>query len=87
MFFILKLIINMELIDTPNPNAKKVLATNILSSYFHNENTQFSISKQLQNIEGVKSTFFGPDCVTITKGENVSWETINQDIINIFDKL
>ena len=87
MFFILKLIINMELIDTPNPNAKKVLAKNISSSNFHNENTQFSISKQLQNIEGVKSTFFGPDFITITKGENVSWETINQDIINIFDKL
>ena len=87
MFFILKLIINMELIDTPNPNAKKVLAKNISSSNFHNENTQFSISKQLQNIEGVKSTFFGLDFVTITKGENVSWETINQDIINIFDKL
>ncbi len=87
MFFILKLIINMELIDTPNPNAKKVLAKNISSSNFHNENTQFSISKQLQNIEGVKPTFFGPDFVTITKGENVSWETINQDIINIFDKL
>ena len=87
MFFILKLIINMELIDTPNPNAKKVLAKNISSTNFHNENTQFSISKQLQNIEGVKSTFFGPDFVTITKGENVSWETINQDIINIFDKL
>ena len=87
MFFILKLIINMELIDTPNPNAKKVLAKNISSSNFHNENTQFSISKQLQNIEGVKSTFFGPDFVTITKGENVSWDTINQDIINIFDKL
>ena len=87
MFFILKLIINMELIDTPNPNAKKVLAKNISSSNFHNENTQFSISKQLQNIEGVTSTFFGPDFITITKGENVSWETINQDIINIFDKL
>ena len=87
MFFILKLIINMELIDTPNPNAKKVLATNKLSSYLHNENTQFSISKQLQNIEGVKSTFFGPDFITITKDENVSWETINEDSINIFDKL
>ena len=87
MFFILKLIINMELIDTPNPNAKKVLAKNISSTNFHNENTQFSISKQLQNIEGVTSTFFGPDFITITKGENVSWETINQDIINIFDKL
>ena len=51
MFFILKLIINMELIDTPNPNAKKVLAKNISSSNFHNENTQFSISKQLQNLD------------------------------------
>ena len=77
----------MELIDTPNPNAKKLLTKNFSSLDFHNENTQLSISKQLQNIEGVTSTFFGPDFITITKGENVSWETINQDIINIFDKL
>ena len=46
-----------------------------------------TISGKLQNVEGVTSVFFGPDFLTITKVENVSWENINQDIINIFDKL
>ena len=36
---------------------------------------------------GVKSVFFGPNFVTITKEENTEWESINQDIISIFDKL
>ena len=67
----------MELIDTPNPNAKKI---NIdLSST--------DAEKELNKIEGVKSVFFGPNFVTITKEENTEWELINQDIINIFDKL
>ena len=51
------------------------------------KNTQSTISGKLQNVEGVTSVFFGPDFLTITKVENVSWENINQDIINIFDKL
>ena len=77
----------MELIDTPNPNAKKLLTKNFSSLDFHNENTQSKISGKLQSVEGVTSVFFGPDFLTITKAENVSWENINQDIINIFDKL
>ena len=67
----------MELIDTPNPNAKKIEID--LSST--------DIEKDLKKIEGVKSVFFGPNFVTITKEENTEWESINQDIINIFDKL
>ena len=43
--------------------------------------------EDLYKIEGVKSVFFGPGFITITKEENVEWESINQDIINIFDKL
>jgi len=66
----------MELIDTPNPNAKKVISD--LSD---------EISEDLNNIEGVSSVFFGPGFITITKEENTEWESINQDIINIFDKL
>ncbi len=66
----------MELIDTPNPNAKKVISD--LSD---------ELSKDLNNIEGVSSVFFGPGFITITKEENTEWESINQDIINIFDKL
>jgi hypothetical protein len=67
----------MELIDTPNPNAKKI-ETDLSST---------DIEKDLNKIEGVKSVFFGPNFITITKEENTEWELINQDIINIFDKL
>ena len=77
MIFILKLIINMELIDTPNPNAKKII-TDIQSD---------EIFKNLNEIEGILSVFFGPGFITITKEDNIQWESITQDIVNIFDKL
>ena len=77
MIFILKLTINMELIDTPNPNAKKI-ETDIQDE---------EIVNNLNNIEGVSSIFIGPGFLTITKTESVGWELITQDIINIFDKL
>ncbi len=71
----------MQLLDTPNPNAKKILIDSNV------ENQQSLISNELNKIEGVSSVFFGPGFVTITKNENVQWEMINQNIINIFDKL
>ena len=71
----------MELLDTPNPNAKKILIDSNV------ENQQSLITNKLNKIEGVSSVFFGPGFVTITKNENVQWEMINQNIINIFDKL
>jgi len=67
----------MELIDTPNPNAKKIVS----------DLSEPSISKDLNEIEGVSSVFFGPGFITITKEETIEWELINQDIINIFDRL
>ena len=77
MIFILKLIVNMELIDTPNPNAKKII-TDIQSD---------EIFKNLNEIEGILSVFFGPGFITISKEDNIQWESITQDIVNIFDKL
>tara|TARA_B100000700_G_scaffold171838_1_gene189822 strand:- start:731 stop:934 length:204 start_codon:yes stop_codon:yes gene_type:complete len=67
----------MELIDTPNPNAKKM----------HTDLTEEVLKEDLYKVEGVLSVFFGPGFVTVTKEENIEWESINQDIINIFDKL
>ena len=67
----------MKLIDTPNPNAKKIL--------FDQENED--ISKSLEKLKGVSSVFVGPGFITITKKNNVEWEVITQDIVNIFDKL
>ena len=77
MIFILKLTINMELIDTLNPNAKKI-ETDVQDE---------EIVNNLNNIEGVSSIFIGPGFLTITKTESVGWELITQEIINIFDKL
>ena len=67
----------MELIDTPNPNAKKIVT----------ELSEPDLLEGLNKIKGVSSVFFGPGFVTVTKEENIEWELINQDIINIFDKL
>ncbi len=67
----------MELIDTPNPNAKKILFDEL------NED----IPKSLKEVQGVSSVFVGPGFITITKEKNVEWEIITEDILNIFDKL
>ena len=77
MIFILKLNIYMELIDTPNPNAKKIEVDILVVEILYSLNC----------IEGVSSIFLGPGFVTITKYEDVDWELITQDITNIFDKL
>ena len=71
----------MQLLDTPNPNAKKILIDSNV------ENQQSLISNEINKVEGVSSVFFGPGFVTIIKDENVQWEMISQNIINIFDKL
>ena len=67
----------MELIETPNPNARKILTDREVAD----------TEEKLYKIEGIKSVFLGPGFITITKEENIEWESINQDIINIFDKL
>ena len=67
----------MELIDTPNPNAKKIVA----------QVQEHEVKEDLYKIKGVSSVFFGPDFVTVTKEENIEWESINLDIISIFDRL
>ena len=67
----------MELIDTPNPNAKKILT----------DLDERLLLDDLNNIDGVSSVFFGPGFITISKLEDMEWEIITQEINNIFDKL
>ena len=66
-----------DFIDTPNPNAKKIM-TDLDESLLLND---------LNNINGVSSVFFGPGFITISKLEDIEWEIITQEINNIFDKL
>ena len=67
----------MELIDTPNPNAKKIM-TDLDKSLLLND---------LNNIDGISSVFFGPGFITVSKLDDAEWEIITQEINNIFDKL
>ncbi len=67
----------MELIDTPNPNAKKILI----------DQKSEDISKTLEEVDGISSVFVGPGFITITKEDNLDWKAITQNIVNIFDKL
>ena len=75
----------MELLDTPNPNAKKIVLDDI--NNLNVQSHESDISDDLYKIDGVASVFLGPGFITITKSEDIDWESINQDIINIFDKL
>ena len=75
----------MELLDTPNPNAKKIVLDD--NNNLNDQSLESDISDDLYKINGVDSVFFGPGFITITKSEAIDWESISQDIINIFDKL
>ena len=80
----------MELIDTPNPNAKKIIIEHQfgISEYLNSENInnddRFSY---LLKIEDIDSVFTGPGFLTIMKKSESQWDVIKEDIKNNFDKL
>ena len=67
----------MELIDTPNPNAKKLLF----------DQKSDDVLKSLEKVDGISSVFVGPGFITVTKEDNFDWIKITEDILNIFDKM
>ena len=80
----------MELIDTPNPNAKKVIVNHDYEIAINiekgNSDTK-GVAKDLIEVEGVISIFTGPNFLTITKEETADWGSINKDILNKFDTI
>ena len=80
----------MELIDTPNPNAKKILVDHdyeIATYIKENSSNVEGIAKKLTEIKGVDSIFTGPGFLTLTREETADWEVINDDILNKFDTI
>ena len=80
----------MELIDTPNPNAKKILIDHDyeIATYINQDSGDTKgIAKDLVRINGIASIFTGPGFLTLTKEESADWETINTDILNKFDTM
>ena len=80
----------MDLIDTPNPNAKKVLVEHEyeIAIYINKESQEVDgVAKQLIEIDGVESIFTGPGFLTLTREENGDWNLISNDILNKFDTI
>ena len=80
----------MELIDTPNPNAKKILVDHdyeIATYINHDSKYVEGIAKKLIEINGVDSIFTGPGFLTLTREESADWKAINDDILNKFDTM
>ena len=80
----------MQLITTPNPNAKKIEIEHeiqvgtIIKSTSDKNNT---LCNQLIGISGISAIFAGPGFLTLTKEEDSDWDSINHDIVTQFDKL
>tara|TARA_B100000524_G_scaffold294984_1_gene169636 strand:+ start:941 stop:1171 length:231 start_codon:yes stop_codon:yes gene_type:complete len=72
----------MEFIDTPNPNAKKIVLEHSyeISVYLNREESYSPEINYLLLHEGVKNIFTGPNFLTISKNENYSWEGIIKDL-------
>ena len=80
----------MDLIDTPNPNAKKILVDHNyeVATYINKETVDDGgVARLLIEINGIDSVFAGPGFLTVTRKENFSWESINNDILNKFDTI
>jgi hypothetical protein len=80
----------MDLIDTPNPNAKKILIGHgyEIATYIKKDSKNIEgVAKDLIEIDGILSIFTGPGFLTITKEESSDWNTINNDILNKFDTI
>jgi len=80
----------MDLIDTPNPNAKKVLIEHSyeIASYIKKDSENIEgVAKDLIEIDGILSIFTGPGFLTITKDGSSDWKMINNDILNKFDTM
>ena len=72
----------MEFIDTPNPNAKKIVVEHNyeISIYLNVEESYSPEINYLLSHDGVKSIFTGPNFLTISKNENYLWEGIIKDL-------
>jgi len=80
----------MELVDTPNPNAKKIIIDHDyeIATYINKDESDIKgLGKILIGIDGIASIFTGPGFLTLTKEEQADWNSINNDILNKFDTI
>ena len=78
----------MQLITTPNPNAKKIeieheLEVGTVIKSTSDENNE--LCNQLISVSGISTIFAGPGFLTLTKTEDGDWVSINDDIVSLIN--
>lgn len=75
--------------STPNPNTLKfipgiqIIKSSSSRQFNKNDDCKDSLlAKQLLEINGVESVFFGNDFVSITKNENINWNEVKTFILS-----
>ncbi|MBU9721833.1 MULTISPECIES: NifU N-terminal domain-containing protein [Bacillaceae] len=77
---------------TPNPNAMKFTANQVLfegtgsASFKKGEETDHSLAKELLQIEGVDNIFGFQDFVTVNKEMDAEWDALLPKIEEAFQK-
>ena len=80
----------MEFLDTPNPNAKKILIDHDFETSIYLDDNSSTTSLEvsiLLKTSGIKNIFTGPGFITITKNDSTTWDDIIQDFNSKFDSI
>ena len=80
----------MEIFDTPNPNALKLIFNHTLEiglSITSGDELEDKLICNLLEVEGIENIFTGPGFITLTKSSQSEWSLIKDKVIQIFDKL
>ena len=80
----------MQLLDTPNQNAKKLIIKHdqrVGENLNINNFQPNEIEYKLLNLEGIDLIFVGPDFYTLLKNNSSDWKVVLKDINNILDKI
>ena len=80
----------MEIFDTPNPNALKLIFNHTLEiglSITSDDEFEDKLIRNLLEVEGIENIFTGPGFITLTKSSQSEWSLIKDKVIQIFDKL
>ena len=80
----------MEIFETPNPNALKIVFKHSLESGMNItdiDQVDEPLINKIIELESIVSIFSGPDFITVMKQDNSEWESIKSNINLIFDKL
>lgn len=80
----------MEFLDTPNPNAKKIITNHgfeISKNISVDEAEAIPEVKILLEVNGIQNIFTGPDFITVIKDSSAIWEDIFQEFKNKLDNI